>query len=137
MSWDVYFLKFPDEVNSVSEIPEDYEPQPLGIYDDIKKLFSEVFPAAEFFRPGYGWGVLDTDEYSIEFSIDEEEPITSIVLQIRGGETPIDVIKKICQKTAWRAIDTSSGDFMNFDNNPEVGFNEWKEYRDKVINQEE
>lgn len=54
------------------------------------------------------------------------------VLYIRGGEAPIDIIKSICQKTDWKVIDTSTGDVIDFENNPEDSFNRWKRYRDKI-----
>ncbi len=49
------------------------------------------------------------------------------------SKAPIDNIRNICIKTSWKAIDSSSGDFMDFDNgNPQEDFYEWKCYKDAV-----
>ncbi|MDP4182133.1 MAG: hypothetical protein Q8942_13715 [Bacillota bacterium] len=96
-------------------------------------MLKELLPDIDFSDPH--WGVLATETYSIEFNIGGKDPVESIMLHIRGEDAPIDVIKKICSKTAWRAIDTSAGDFIDFENCPEESFNRWKRYRDKIIDE--
>jgi hypothetical protein len=40
---------------------------------------------------------------------------------------PIDAIDD------WKAIDTTLGDFIDFDNNPDKGFSQWREFLEKVV----
>ena len=54
------------------------------------------------------------------------------MLHIRGSERALDAIKKIVLYTGWKALDTSAGDFIDFNNNPDKGFSQWREYRNKV-----
>jgi hypothetical protein len=45
------------------------------------------------------------------------------------------ILLRKCKKTSWRAIDTSTGDFIDFENSPEESFNEWKRYRNKILDE--
>ena len=75
----------PDEVKSISEIPDNYNPQSLGRYSDIIKVFVELLPTAD--SSDTNWGVLDTDEYSIEINIgDNKYPVESKYVLKHPGE---------------------------------------------------
>jgi hypothetical protein len=93
MSWDVFIMKTPDEIKSVSEIPKDYCLPPLGTLSDILDMLKELLPDIDFSDPH--WGVLATETYSIEFNIGNEDPVESLMLLIRGEDAPIDIIKKM------------------------------------------
>ncbi len=108
-------MKVPDEVQSLSELPKDYCPPPLGTLNDILDMLNELLPDVDFLNPS--WGILGTEKGSIEFSIGDMDPVESIVLYTRGDV--IDIIKEICQKASWKAFDTLTGDRMYFEKNTE------------------
>lgn len=133
MSWDVLVMKIPENYKSLSEMPKDYAPSPLGRFDEVLKVLKDLLPDIDLSDPS--WGIFCNEKCSIEFSIGDDDPVTTIMLHIRGGEAPIDIIKTICEKTDWKAIDTSTGNVIDFKDNPEDSFDRWKRYRDKIKNE--
>lgn len=115
MSWGIVLLKVPNGVKSLSELPKDYSPLPLGTLDDIFDMLKALLPDIDFSDPH--WGVLATGTYSIEFNIGNEDPVESIVLSVRGAV--LDTIEEICQMASWQAFDTLTGDRMYFGKNTE------------------
>ncbi|MFZ5985697.1 MAG: hypothetical protein ACOYWZ_01045 [Bacillota bacterium] len=113
MSWGIVLVKVPDEVRTLSELPKDYSPPPLGTLNHILDMLKELLPDVDFSNPS--WGILGTEKGSIEFSIGDKDPVESIVLYIRGKV--IDIIEEICQKASWQAFDASTGDRMYFGEN--------------------
>ncbi len=55
------------------------------------------------------------------------------MLHVRGEEDALAAIKKICDYTGWKALDCTSGDFIDFKHHPEDGFSTWREFKDDVI----
>ena len=88
-----------------------------------------MFPSIDLADPS--WAVLVTDDYSIEFSIGEETPCTSVMLHVRGPETAIEPLRAVCERTGWRAFDTSTGDVIDFADDPAKGLRKWIAYRQK------
>lgn len=131
MSWDVYLMKIPENISSVVEMGNDFESQPLGNHEDILKVFKELFPTSDFTDPN--WGMLDTEDYAVEFNISKSDPVDSIMLHIRGNDKSVEIVEGICKRTGWRAIDTGSGDFIDFSNSPENSFKEWSRFRNQVL----
>jgi hypothetical protein len=131
MSWDVYLMKVPENIITVEDMDDNFSSQPLGGKKEVLTLFKELFPEADF--TDSSWGILDNENYSIEFNISNEDPVQSVALHIRGNELAVKAIEKICQRTGWRAIDSGSGDFIDFSNSSESGFKKWQQFRDQVL----
>jgi hypothetical protein len=131
MSWDVFLMKVSEKVIKVEYMDENFPPQLLGGRNEVLALFKELFPEADFTDPS--WGILDNENYSIEFNIPNEDSLESITLHIRGDELVVKAVEKICQRTGWRAIDSGSGDFIDFSNSPETGFKEWQNFKNQVL----
>jgi len=55
------------------------------------------------------------------------------VLHVRGSDGAIETIKAVCEASSWRAFDTTTGSFINFENDPASGLRQWRSYRDKVV----
>ena len=132
MSWDVMFMDLPKTINRLDEIPEDFEPGSLCSRDAYEKMVFELFPDIDE-NDDRSWMSLTGDGYSIEFSAGSDDPVESLVLHVRGREAPMNVIKKICDYTGWKAIDTTLGIFLDFDHDPGKGFYQWKAFRDRVV----
>ena len=48
MSWLVVLAKLPDTFVSVSDIPNDFVPEPLGSRAAVLTILAEAFPDADF-----------------------------------------------------------------------------------------
>jgi hypothetical protein len=132
MSWDVFFLKFPEEINSISKIPDDFNPGFLCTREYYEDMIFKLFPDIDE-NNNRSWMILDEETYSIEFSAGNGKMLDSLMLHVRGDEKALEAIKRICEFTKWRALDTSTGNFLDFNNNPDEGFSQWRKFRDKVI----
>ena len=131
MSWLAVLAKLPDTFVSISDIPNDFVPEPLGSQAAVLTLLAEVFPDANFADPT---GVtVDRPNYAIEFIVGSKEPVESLGFRPHGDDTVIEALQLLCARTGWRAIDTSSGDFINFAANPAQGLQAWRAYAQRVI----
>ena len=129
MSWDVFVQDFPD-VGTLEEMPDDFEPKTIGKRQDVINKIKEVVPFADFSDPS--WGVIDTEFFSIELNMGDEEDISSFAFHVRGGSGGGACVAQILKHLGLNAVDSATGDFFDFDN-PEYGFKKWKKYRDKCI----
>ncbi len=129
MSWDVYIADFPD-CSSIADIPDDFKPDAIGRRDEVIRKILEVVPQADFSDPS--WGILDTEEFSIEFSVGKDEVVESFACHIQGVDGGGVCVAAIVRHLGLRAFDTTTGDFLNLDN-PELGFRKWKAYRNRCV----
>jgi hypothetical protein len=76
---------------------------------------------------------LDEDTFSIEFNIGEDDPIRNISLHVRGGDEALKAIKRLCERFDCLAFDTTKCAIVDFAEETNGGFSEWREYRDQVL----
>src|SRR5262245_31301564 len=103
MSWDIYVQDIPPSVKSVSEMPDDFEPRPLGKRDDIISRIREVVPNADFTSPS--WGLIVGPDFSIEISIGDLEQVDGFAFHVRGGDLAAFVVADILCHLGLRAFD--------------------------------
>ena len=132
MSWDVVIMDFGDYA-CVEDIPQDYQPEPIGPRAQVEQCISHLYPAADFSDPPHGR--LSTEAGSVEFFFGEDDPVKSVVLSIRGGDDLVAVVHAVAEVLGCRAYDCSSGDFL-VPGQPATGFAEWRAYRDQVLRQD-
>ena len=130
MSWDILLMNVSDNIKSSNDLPHDFKSN-LGISADVLSILSRIVPEIDLHDPM--WGTLEGDGFLIEFNIGDQEPITSITLHIRGSDNAVDIVKRICTNTGWRAIDFSTGNFIDFENNPENGLHVWRTYKNQIV----
>jgi len=130
MSWDVFIMNVPADIVSATELPDDFSGE-LGSPEYVLAKLASIFPSINLTDPT--WGGLDTEDGSIEFNIGSKDPIKTMMLHARGGNSVIGAIQMLCDQTGWRALDMTTGDFINFENNPAEGLKQWRSYKDKVI----
>jgi hypothetical protein len=129
MSWDVLLLRLPPGITSVGDIPDNFG-EVLGTTDEVRRLLAGILPTLDLTDPA--WGVLESANYSIEFSIGADEPCNAVMLHVRGLDDALEPIQAVCGASGWQAIDCSSGDVIVFDADPARGLRAWREYRDRV-----
>jgi hypothetical protein len=129
MSWDVYFQDF-GNYKRIEDIPEDFQPQPIGNKLDIINKIKEIAP--DLNDSDDSWLILENDKFSIEFNIGKTESLDSIMLHIRGNESVIGFISELIIKLQLRAVDMSTGKFIDISNHPK-GLKLWTEYRDFIM----
>jgi len=132
MSWDVLLIKAPPDVTSLSidQLPVEFTLR-LDSRSNVISLLNEIVPEIQYLDTK--WARIRTDNFSIEINLSSNDPIQALMLHVYGNENSIEVTKRICQYTAWRAYDTSNDTFIDFDQNSVTGFHHWKRYKEKII----
>jgi hypothetical protein len=130
MSWDVILLNPPRDVRSISDVVDDGE-SVLAPVQEVRERIAALLPGIDLTDPS--WAILEADDYSIEFSIGEEDPCTSVMLHVRGTESALEPIRRVCAGTGWQAFDCSDGERMDWSGDPGRGLREWREYRAQVM----
>lgn len=133
MSWDilVYAAKAPPP--KVENLPEDWNGEPLGTTEEVRKKLSAAAPDIDWADPT--WGDLQRGSLSIEFNVGSEEPCASLGLHVRGNDSDgqlSELLDKFVQQNGWYGLDSAQGEWFHFLGDPKKGFLDWVEFRDKI-----
>jgi hypothetical protein len=110
MSWDIFIQNLPSGLGSLDDIPEDYVPAPIGARAKLIEMIKDAVPAADFSDPA--WGIISTDDASVEVNIGEDDLVDSVMLIVRGGEGGVAVVEAIVSRLGLPAIDAATGDLF-------------------------
>src|SRR5215831_517420 len=102
MSWDVFVQDLPAEARTAADIPEDFEPGPIGSRAEVISSIRAVVPFADFSNPA--WGVIDGQDFSIEVNLGDEEKVMSLVLHVRGSALAAGVVADILEALGLRGL---------------------------------
>ena len=129
MSWDISLFNAPSGM-TIEEIPQDYDPAPLGSVAEILDRLQATFVELNLSDPT--WGDLVRPGCVIEFNIGREDPVESIMLHVRGGgDDAVQVVRETAHALGCRAFDCSSGDFI--EDGGSDGWADFQAFRDSVI----
>ena len=79
------------------------------------------------------WGIYKGGGFTIEFNVGKNDPIDHMMLHVRGGGDAIAAITHFARPLGCSALDCSTGEFLDLDNPSQAGWEEFQEFRDKVI----
>lgn len=131
MSFDIFVQDLPAEAADIGDIPDDFEPLPLGTRADIIARILEVIPEADFSDPA--WGHIDDDLLSIEVNLGADQVCSGFAFHVRGGDEAIGVVAAILDHLGLRAINPQAGAFFEAGPNASASFARWRAYRDRVV----
>jgi hypothetical protein len=132
MSWDIIVMDLPPGVKSVTEIPRDFVPAPLGRRSDIIARISAIFPETHFSAPS--WGLLRLPGCAIEFNMGDDEELDSFAMHVRGGDECPDIVARVVDGLGMQALDPQSQSGI-FERDPKLrakSFERWRGFRDHV-----
>jgi hypothetical protein len=129
MSWDLLVQDWGD-VKTLTDIPDNYEPKPIGSRSEIIARILEIEPLVDF--TDSTMGRLENDQFSIEFNLGNEEIISSFALHVRGNELAIPFIGQVLSKLNLRAADGSSGDFFDIEKS-NLDMRKWIDFRNEIL----
>jgi hypothetical protein len=133
MSWDVMIFNFGDASPPPLERLEPNDLKPLGAASDVRQRISELLPGVNW--TDLSWGIYGGEGFSIEFNVGNDDPITSIMLHVRGGGDVISTIMAFTSRLGWWALDCSTSEYLYPQNPSQAGWEGFQRYRDKIINQ--
>ena len=132
MSWDIFVQDIPPFARSVKEIPDDFDPKPIGNRSDLVARIREVVPNADFSSPA--WGSIEGPGYSIEVNMGDDEHVKSFAFHVRGGDQAPFVISDVLEHLGLRAFDPASkSGIFGVDADVTSGLHAWRTYRDQVL----
>src|SRR5262245_48619405 len=121
VSWDLFLMRLPADVSSVSELPNNLQLEPIGDLRTVLTRLREDFPNAQLCNPDSDdtqqfdptSGHLSGDGWSMEIGLGGDDLIESVALHVRGGRDEVlPVITQLAATLRCRIIDTSTGDFL-------------------------
>jgi hypothetical protein len=132
VSWDILIVDLPRDAQTVSGLPNDFKPRPLGSRRDLITAILSAAPTADFSDPA--WGQILAKDFTIEVSMGKAEQTASVMLHVRGGQGAVALIAKILDRLNARALDIQTGEIFQ-ETTAATSFATWRAYRDRVINQ--
>lgn len=128
MSWDVLIFDFKGEEPPATQ---DFKPPSMGSTGAVRLTVSRNLPRVDWSDPNLG--ILEAKEFSIEFNLGDEDPVTNMMLHVRGTGDPVTVIADLCKATGWRALDCSTGEWLDLADPLHEGWSAFQEFRDRAI----
>ena len=129
MSWDLFVQDW-GEFDSLEEIPDDFEPKPLGRRIDIIETVKNTEPTIDFTDPS--WGLLENKLFSIEFNMGDSEILESFVMHVRGNELALPCIGNILNELNLKATGGSTPNFFDVEKSKK-DLQQWIDYRNSII----
>lgn len=112
MSWDVFIQDLPPDARSVRDIPDVFQPRPLGTRSEIISRIAARFPDADF--SDSSWGRLHRETYSVDISLtDQGETITGVTLHVRGSDDAVDAVVSLIDVIGGKAVDSWTGELFD------------------------
>ena len=115
MSWDVMIFNLGSTPPPLEQL-EDCDVRPLGPATEVRQAISARLDGVDWSDPD--WGRYDGAGFSIEFNAGREDPVTNIMLRVKGGGDPVSAIKAFALPAGWTAVDVSSGDYLHLQDPP-------------------
>lgn len=129
MSWDVFVQKLPAEAERVADIPDDYQPAPLGPRAALIDTISARFPDVSFADPA--WGRLNRPDYAIDIGMGTDEVVSGITLHVSGSDEAVQAVTELIEAVGGRGVDSWTGELFD----PAVGLHSirrWRAYLDEA-----
>src|SRR5437899_724968 len=107
MTHDIFVQDLPPGIASVSDIPSDFRPGPIGQRRAVIETIKAIAPYADFSNPS--WGVLAKEgDFHIEVNLGESENLNSFAFHVAGGVDAEQLVGRILGTLNLRALDPRS-----------------------------
>jgi leucyl-tRNA synthetase len=130
MSWDLFVQDW-GNFESLDDISNDFEPQSIGKRSEVIDNIKAAEPTIDFSNPS--WGILENEQFTIEFNMGNSEECDGFVMHIRGNELALPCVGNILDRLKLRAADGSSPFFFDIEKS-KGDLQKWIDYRDSILN---
>ena len=130
MSWDLFVQDW-GNFESLDDISNDFEPQSIGKRSEVIDNIKAAEPTIDFSNPS--WGILENEQFTIEFNMGNSEDCDGFVMHIRGNELALPCVGNILDRLKLRAADGSSPFFFDIEKS-KGDLQKWIDYRDSILN---
>jgi hypothetical protein len=130
MSWDVMVLNLGGE--PPPEDAAEAEPVgPLGTAAQVRRRIAKHLPGVDWSEPS--WGVYEGDGFTIEFNAEDDDPLDSLMLHVRGEGDAIAALLRFASPNGWALLDCTTSEFLDPENPSAAGWEGFQAYRDRAI----
>ncbi|THV42808.1 hypothetical protein [Glycomyces buryatensis] len=136
MSWDVYIMRVPQDVEEVEDIPGGWEPPSLGMVGEVREVLVEQLPGIVFDNDGRGEYDGPGFRIGIPLPGNDSEEVEMVALFVHGGGDAAGAALAVTEALGARAIETGNGGWLTAETAAEA-FNAWQTYRDRVVRGDE
>lgn len=112
MSWELFVQDW-GEYDSLEDLPDDFEPKSIGKKSEIIAKLKSVEPSVNFADNTFG--TLESEHFSIDFIMGDEEELYSFTMHVRGGKSAVPCIGNILSEIKLRATDGSTPYFFDIE----------------------
>ena len=133
MSWDVMVFRFDGLAPRTMDDMDSANMLPLGAAAEVRESIAAALKGVNWSDPT--WGLYKGDGFSIEFNVGDDDPITDMMLHVRGGGEAIPAIMRFAVPQGWSALDCSTGEFLDPAAPSDEGWKRFQSYRDKVLDE--
>lgn len=130
MSWDLFVQDW-GNFESLVDISDDFEPQSIGKRSEVIDNIKAAEPTIDFSNPS--WGILENEQFTIEFNMGNSEECDGFVMHVRGNELAPPCVGNILDRLKLRAADGSSPFFFDIEKS-KGDLQKWIDYRDSILN---
>jgi hypothetical protein len=124
VSWDLLVMAAPPGV-AMEDTKEEH--LRLGPRDEVVAAVRAALPEAE---PDGRYLRVEGETYAIELNLGDGDPVDGITVRAQGGDEIVGVLARLCAHTGWRALDYSTGEFLDEAEDPAAGLRGWRALRD-------
>ena len=133
MSWDVMIFNFGDKTPPPLDQLGETDLRPLGPAGEVRQRISDLLQGLDWSDPT--WGLYGGDGFTIEFNVGKDDPITNMMLHVRGGGDAIAAITKFAKPLGWSVLDCSTSEYLDYDHPSQAGWEGFQAFRDKIFKQ--
>ena len=116
MAWQVLLLKLPDALGSLSALPADYVPPPLGEPEHVAKRITEAASGSDLdVDHSDRLVVMRNDEFVIEAELGGVLTIDRVLLRVLGSEAALPLVGELARKLEATAVDCETDAVLDLD----------------------
>ena len=112
MSWDIFIQDFP-AVASISEVPADFKPRPIGEREELVKKVREAIPFIDRVDNDWLFAKGDDIDLSIQLHMEDATRVRYMVVHVHGGDQSAACVAALLRHLGLRAHDTATGELFD------------------------
>jgi hypothetical protein len=134
MSWELFAMKFPREVQDIGELPEGFREVPIGTTLDLVATLVALPNAHDL---GHNCVSIETPAYVVEMELGKAEICTGIKFAVFGdGSAAVKMIRKISERLGVRTWDIDGSKFLERATEPGSGHEAFQLRREAALERE-
>ena len=131
MSWDVLVHASELTPPPVREMPDHWKFSTLGMAADVRAKLTAAFPEVDWTDPR--WGIVQTQDYTYEFDVGENDPIDHVMVHVRGIGDAVSPLLRLSRQFNWHLLDCSAGEWIHHMNDDQAGWVGCQALRKRIL----